>query len=177
MLFRKDNGAGNKAAFPPAAPTAKPAPLMQAKTNPAPGRPSPFAGVNSEGVVLVGKGTKSTGEIKNATVIEIQGDFDGDVTASAVIVREGATFKGNIYAEFVEAHGFIEGSLIAEQLLDIRATGNITAEVRYGQLCIATGGRISGNVQAHTIDGTAVERADLGPAQTNGASPHLQVVS
>ncbi len=113
MLFRKDNAADNSKLLAQA-PSARPAPLMQAKPIPAPSRPSPFAGVNSEGVVLVGKGTKSTGEIKNATVIEIQGDFDGDVTASAVIVREGATLKGNIYAEFVEAHGFIEGSLIAE---------------------------------------------------------------
>ncbi len=182
MLFRKDTASTETAKFPPPQPAVK-APPVAAKTAPPPGRQSPFAGVNAEGVVLVGKGTKSTGEIKNASVIEIQGDFDGDVTASAVIVREGATFKGNIYAEFVEAHGFIEGSLIAEQLLDIRSTGNITAEVRYGQLCIATGGRISGNIQTHTIEGAALERADLGPASANpGVSAgqpagHLHVVS
>lgn len=176
MLFRKDSSTNDKAKFS-APQTTKPIPPVANKVAPPPGRQSPFGGVNSEGVVLVGKGTKSTGEIKNATVIEIQGDFDGDVTASAVIVREGATFKGNIYAEFVEAHGFIEGSLIAEQLLDIRATGNITAEVRYGQLCIATGGRISGNIQTHTIEGSALERADLAPNQANGSAGHLHVVS
>ena len=115
---------------------------------------SPFEGFNGQGTVLVGKGTKTTGEIRDATVIEIQGDFEGNVSANAVIVREGATFKGNILAEFVEAHGLIEGAIIAEQLLDIRATGLITAEVRYGQLCVATGGRLSGNLQTQTIEGT-----------------------
>lgn len=118
-------------------------------------RSSPLENFDGEGAVLIGRGTRMTGEIKNASVIEIQGDFDGNVAANTVIVREGATFKGSIHAEYVEANGLVEGTLIAEELLDIRSTGHVMAEVRYGHLCVATGGQLSGNIQSQVIDARA----------------------
>lgn len=173
MLFRKDPIASNSRDIVPAstsrADIAKP--LGSGKLVVAQPGKSPFEGVKGDGAVLVGKGAKSSGEIRDASVIEIQGDFEGDVTATTVIVRQGATFKGNMQAEYVEVHGIIEGSLIAEQLLDIRATGLIMAEVRYGQLCVATGGRLSGTIQTQTFDGTAEEQdsASVAP-RTNGTN-------
>lgn len=128
---------------------------------------SPIENVPGDGIVVVGKGTKITGEIRDATLIEIRGDFEGNVSANAVIVREGATLRGSIIAEYVEAHGLVTGSVVAQQLLDIRSTGHVTAEVRYGQLCVATGGRLSGDVQTQIIEGRVELRAD---EMQNGAA-------
>ncbi len=121
---------------------------------------SPLEGVQGEGVVLVGRGTRLSGNIKDATIIEVQGDYEGNVSAKAVIVRDGATFKGSIHAEFVEANGTVEGVLVAEQLLHIRATGIVAAEVRYGQLCVERGGNLSGDVRSQIIDGHAEVKND-----------------
>lgn len=140
---------------------------------------SPLEGVQGEGVVLVGRGTRLSGNIKDATIIEVQGDYEGNVSAKAVIVREGATFKGSIHAEFVEANGTVEGVLVAEQLLYIRATGIVAAEVRYGQLCVETGGNLSGDVRSQIIDGHAEVKKDddfnsarTAPETLNGYAKH-----
>ena len=140
-------------------------------------RKSPLEEFKSDGVVLIGKGTKMTGHIKDSTLIEIQGHLDGDIVASAVIVREGATFTGNMITAYAEIHGVVDGTINAEELLDIRSTGRVTAEVKYGNLSVATGGRLSGAVQAHEM----IElTADKDPATTqvvamNGAERHLKL--
>ena len=107
---------------------------------------SPLEGFKGDGVVLIGKGTRITGEIKDSSIIEIQGSLEGNIVANTVIVREGASFTGNMISEYVEVHGLVQGTVVAETLLDIRSTGKVTAEVRYGQLSVVTGGRLSGNI-------------------------------
>lgn len=112
----------------------------------------------SEGFVLIGKGTKIGGEIIDSTILDIQGEFEGDVEANSVIVREGASFKGSMQTQFVEVYGLIEGTLIAEELLDIRPTGLVNAEVRYGELSVATGACLTGSIQS--TDKTGLNNKD-----------------
>lgn len=108
-------------------------------------------GPNGERAVLVGKGTRVSGEIGDCDVVEIQGVFEGDVVSASVVVREGGSFKGQMQTEHLEVHGTIEGAIEVRGLLDIRSTGCVTAEVSYGQLSVATGGKLAGNIQEKKI--------------------------
>jgi cytoskeletal protein CcmA (bactofilin family) len=138
---------------------------------------SPLEGFKGDGVVLIGRGTRMTGHIKDSSMIEIQGHLEGDIVASAVIVREGATFTGNMITSYAEIHGAVDGTINAEELLDIRSTGRVTAEVKYGNLSVATGGRLSGALQAHEMLELTAEREPVAGqvVALNGAERHLKL--
>ena len=63
-------------------------------------------------------------------------------------IAEGGTFKGEAAIELAEIKGSFVGTLIARELLLIRATGRVAGKVRFGRLEIERGGRIEGNVAA-----------------------------
>lgn len=170
MFFRKRRNAGENTPLvvnqsPSTAPTKAQPPII---------KKSPLEGFAGDGVVLIGKGTKMSGQIKDSSMIEIQGHLDGDIVASAVIVREGATFTGNMITAYAEIHGTVDGTITAEELLDIRSTGRVTAEVKYGNLSVATGGRLSGDLQAREMIELTAERQPAGthPIALNGTDRH-----
>jgi cytoskeletal protein CcmA (bactofilin family) len=105
------------------------------------------AGANGDGIVVVGKGASIVGEITNCTQVEIAGALEGKVVAEAVIVRAGGCLKGHVCSERAEVHGTIEGQVQVEDHLDIRSTGDVSGELAYGKLSVASGGRLAGSIQ------------------------------
>ena len=101
----------------------------------------------SEGLVVVGKGANIVGEISNCSQVEIEGALDGNVVAEAVIIRPGGQLKGRVHSQRAEVHGTIEGQVQVEELLDIRSTGQVSGELAYGKLSVASGGRLAGDIQ------------------------------
>ena len=85
----------------------------------------------AEGIVVVGKGAFIIGEISNCSQVEIA------------------------------VHGTIEGQIQVEDHLDIRATGDVSGELTYGKLSVASGGRLAGSVEigAHARAREAAEQA------------------
>ena len=86
-----------------------------------------------EGIVVVGKGASIVGEISNCSQVEIAGALEGKVVADVVIVHEGGCLKGHIVSDRAEVHGTIEGQIQVEDHLDIRATGDVSGEMRAGK--------------------------------------------
>ncbi len=119
---------------------------------------------NSDGVVIIGKGTRIVGEITDCSRVEIQGTVEGTIVANALIIREGGSLTGRLQATQAEVHGAFNGQLDIADLLDIRATGTVEGELAYGKLAVSMGGHISGNVTNPRIEpaaqATAYTRAD-----------------
>ena len=65
-------------------------------------------------------------------------------------IADSGTFKGEAEIETADISGTFEGSLTAQKLLIVRATGRITGKVRFGQLEIERGGEIIGDVQVYS---------------------------
>lgn len=102
--------------------------------------------INSDGVVIIGKGTRIVGEITDCSRVEIQGTVEGTIVADALIIRDGGSLTGRLQATQAEVHGAFNGQLDIADLLDIRATGTVEGELAYGKLAVSMGGHISGNV-------------------------------
>jgi cytoskeletal protein CcmA (bactofilin family) len=121
-----------------------------AHVTPPPPRQRPIAGRTDagDGVVLIGKGTRVIGEISDCTTVEIQGVVEGKLLASSVIIREGGGFKGSLQADQAEIHGVMEGNAVVNDLLDIRSTGTVAADLAYGRLSVEAGGQMTGNILA-----------------------------
>jgi cytoskeletal protein CcmA (bactofilin family) len=148
-------------------------------TAPPPPRPAaaksetPFAGIKSDGVLLVGKGTRLIGEISDCTLVEVQGVVEGKLLASTVIIREGGGFKGSLQADQAEIHGVMEGNAVINDLLDIRATGTVAADLAYGRLSVEAGGQMTGNILARiSIENGSRMPASSGAGEPNGTAQH-----
>ena len=125
-----------------------------------------------EGIVVVGKGASIVGEISNCSQVEIAGALEGKVVADVVIVHEGGCLKGHIVSDRAEVHGTIEGQIQVEDHLDIRATGDVSGELTYGKLSVASGGRLSGLVEigAHARAREAAAEQARSSTPRNGTS-------
>mgnify|MGYP001815754094 CR=1 FL=1 len=99
-------------------------------------------------VVVIGRGAKIKGQIVDSARVDIQGDFEGEVASISVVVRQGASFIGQMVTRQLQVHGSVEGSLVAEELVDIQPTGRVNAEVSYGELSVAFGASLSGSIRS-----------------------------
>ena len=100
------------------------------------------------GVVVIGKGTKISGQIYDCAKLEIEGMVEGNIVADALVIREGGVVKGDVKAAHAEVHGVFQGKLTVEDLLDVRATGQVEGELSYGKLAVAMGGYMSGTINS-----------------------------
>ena len=131
---------------------------------------SPLKDKNSDGLVVIGKGTHILGEISNCSKIEIEGYLEGSVIADTVIVRAGGCLKGHAQSERAEVHGTIEGGIWVQEHLDIRSTGEASGEFTYGKLSVAPGGKLAGKLQNHSQ--LEKQDASLQPIYVNGHQHH-----
>ena len=77
---------------------------------------------------------------------------DGNIEArlghcGSISIGESGRFKGSISLDEAEIRGRFEGSLTVRKRVLIRSTGIVVGTIRYGQMEIEPGGRISGDVQ------------------------------
>lgn len=118
-------------------------------------------GVNSDRFVLVGSGTQISGEINNCAVVEVQGQFEGNISADQIIIREGGSITGSASTKNAEVHGVLQGEITVTNLLDIHSTGQVDGELVYGQLSVSAGGYIGGNLRHESItDGVQSQGQD-----------------
>jgi cytoskeletal protein CcmA (bactofilin family) len=127
-----------------------------------------------DGVVLIGKGTRVIGEISECTTVEIQGVVEGKLLASSVVIREGGGFKGSLQVDQAEIHGVMEGTAVVNDLLDIRSTGTVAADLAYGRLSVEAGGQMTGNILARISieSGSSPKSGSTEMATTNGNGRH-----
>jgi cytoskeletal protein CcmA (bactofilin family) len=109
-----------------------PAPSAPPKAKPAPS-------VLSSDLVIVGN-VRSSGDI------QVEGNVEGDVRASMLIVGESATVKGEVMAEEVVVHGRVVGRLRG---LKVRLSSSARCEgdIVHKTIAIESGAHFEGSVQ------------------------------
>lgn len=125
---------------PAAPPTAGPA-----AAEPAP----PVTGVHGDGKrLIVGQGISLSGEITACDRLVVQGSVQVTLneTRAIEITETGRFTNGKAEVEEAEISGVYEGDLTVRKRLLIRSTGRVQGTVRYGELEIERGGRLSGSV-------------------------------
>jgi len=133
----------------PAAPYAPP---------PAPA-PEPLNRETSESKRLtVGRDITLAGEILDCERLTVEGTVRAKLSSARLLeIAKGGQFHGAVNIENAEIAGTFEGELNVRGRLHIHATGRVFGKVRYGQLDVERGGRVSGDV-AHEAENADVER-------------------
>ncbi len=102
------------------------------------------------GTMIVGPGSSLSGEITSCTRLIIEGNANTRLhTCGYVIIGESGVFRGDASTDTAEIHGFFEGDLIVRNRLLIRATGQVSGTITYGETEVERGGKISGAIQPY----------------------------
>jgi cytoskeletal protein CcmA (bactofilin family) len=122
-------------------------------------RPSP-PGDNEGKRLIVGREIVLTGEIRACDRLVVEGRVEAALTDSRSIeIAASGVFKGKAQIETAEISGHFEGDLVVTQKMTIHSTGRVFGNIRYGQIEIARGGIISGQIDALADSAAAPEAA------------------
>ena len=102
--------------------------------------------IDSQGINLVGKGTRITGNIVSDGDIRIDGELNGNLDSSGRVVI-GVTGKvtGEIRCKNSEISGYQKGKLEIEQHLSLKSSSKVYGEISTGKLSIEPGAVFSGS--------------------------------
>ena len=98
--------------------------------------------------LIVGQGISLSGEITACDRLVVDGSVQVTLnqTRAIEITESGRFTNGKAEVEEAEISGVYEGDLTVRKRLLIRSTGQVKGTVRYGELEIERGGRLSGTI-------------------------------
>jgi cytoskeletal protein CcmA (bactofilin family) len=95
---------------------------------------------------LVSNGTDITGDIKSSGDIRIDGSLAGNLnTKGKVVIGTTGKIKGEVVCKNSEVSGTVEGRIIVNQLLILKASSKIFGDIATTRLSIEPGAIFSGN--------------------------------
>ncbi|HEX2591660.1 MAG TPA: polymer-forming cytoskeletal protein [Rhizomicrobium sp.] len=145
---KPDTSVSNTPATPAGAPTPEP---VKAEVKPqAIAQPissvSPSAVSRSQGVSVISKALKITGQLESTEDIQVDGEIDGDVRGVTVKVGNNAKVKGTVFADEVELSGTVDGKIEAKKVV-LTSTARMTGDVVHQDIQISSGAYIDGHLK------------------------------
>jgi cytoskeletal protein CcmA (bactofilin family) len=126
-------------------------PLPPQETEP---DPRPRSNQTEARTLIVGAGMSLSGTITSCDRLVAEGTVDAKLDGcQQVIVAQTGVFRGNITTDNADVHGRFEGELVVQKRLLVRAAGQVSGTVSYGEIEIERGGRISGQIKPQEGDG------------------------
>jgi cytoskeletal protein CcmA (bactofilin family) len=108
--------------------------------------------------LVVGRGIALSGEIRACDRLIVEGQVEATLSDSrAIEISASGVFKGKAQIEEAEISGRFDGELVVNNKLIIHATGRVVGNIRYGEIEIARGGIISGQIDVITVHAPATE--------------------
>ncbi len=98
--------------------------------------------------LIVGREISLSGQISACDTLVVEGTVEASLSDSRTIeIAESGVFRGQIEIDVAEISGQFEGSLTARSRLIIHSKGRVEGTIRYAEIEIERGGRISGDIQ------------------------------
>ncbi|MGD1880504.1 MAG: polymer-forming cytoskeletal protein [Kiloniellaceae bacterium] len=108
--------------------------------------------------LVVGREICLSGEIKTCEKLVVEGRVEADLRDShSLEISEPGFFKGNATVADCEISGTFEGELTVTSLLVVTPTGRVSGKIRYADMELSRGARLSGDSDA--LDEAALRRA------------------
>jgi len=108
---------------------------------------------DSTTINLVSNGTDITGDIKSNGDIRIDGSLTGSLnTKGKVVIGPTGKVNGEVVCKNSEVSGMIEGKIIVEQLLNLKASSKIFGDIATSKLSIEPGAKFSGTCKMSDTD-------------------------
>ncbi|HVY12797.1 MAG TPA: polymer-forming cytoskeletal protein [Alphaproteobacteria bacterium] len=97
--------------------------------------------------LVVGRDITLAGQISKCDFLIVEGSVDGmRYEGQSLEVSESGAFSGNVEVDHAEISGNFEGTMAVRGRLTIRPTGRVSGNIRYSEIEVLAGGRLSGEV-------------------------------
>lgn len=94
------------------------------------------------------------GEVSSIDDISVEGAVDGPIWCEghAVTVTETAVVNGDVFARDITVAGTVNGTLLAREVVDVRATARVTGRIVSTRLILNDGALFHGDVRPHQVE-------------------------
>jgi cytoskeletal protein CcmA (bactofilin family) len=120
---------------------------------------------------VIAEGLKISGSVTAEGLVEVNGQIEGELHCTSLIVSRKAQVTGTITAERVVVDGRVEGPIQGGEVV-LKSQAHVVGDIQHQSLAIERGAYFEGrSVQAHGANGQQPER--LGkklPREVAGAS-------
>mgnify|MGYP000302366118 FL=1 len=96
--------------------------------------------------VFIGEGVSFKGSISAPEEAIIEGQFEGDLSVSNLLIGPTGRVTGNIKADRVDVKGELNKDISSRKLLIVRSSGKVNGTLEYGEIEIERGGQVRGNM-------------------------------
>jgi cytoskeletal protein CcmA (bactofilin family) len=114
--------------------------------------------------LVVGREIVVSGEIASCEALVVEGTVRASVDCKDLQIAASGLFTGKATVAHAEIFGRFEGELTVTERLMVRASGKISAKLRYNEIEVERGARISGDIEWQ-------HSAKAEPATTATATP------
>ena len=95
---------------------------------------------------FIGEGLRLAGDLRTEESLQVDGEIEGDVRCSALVLSAQGRISGNIVAGDVDSLGRVQGT-ISGQRVRLGAGAHVEADIRYRTLAIEQGVAFEGHAQ------------------------------
>ncbi len=106
---------------------------------------------------FLGSQSDFQGELKVKGTLRVDGRVQGKVNADCVILSETAVVKGDVAAQKIIVGGKIEGTLRAQEIIEIKGKGKVLGDIFTPKLSVAEGGEFNGKIEMKMDESKVVE--------------------
>jgi len=113
-------------------------------------KPGSDAGLD-RGINRIAEGTSVEGTIQCESNIRIDGAFEGTLeTKGRLVIGPTGSVLGAVRCNQCEVEGRLEGNVLVEELLTLKASSTLNGEIHYGALAVEAGAQASGVMHLST---------------------------
>jgi cytoskeletal protein CcmA (bactofilin family) len=111
-------------------------------------------------VASIGKSLHVKGELSGQEDLAIEGKVEGKIVLKGQNVTIGQTGRvsGEIHAKAVVVAGLLNGDIVAEEMVEVAATGTMMGDIRAPRVVLADGAKFKGSIDmdAKSASGASV---------------------
>ena len=107
---------------------------------------------------FLGSQSQLKGELSSAGILRLEGAVTGTIRADQVLLTETAVIQGDIHARNIVVGGKVDGTLRAEDLVEIRPKGTVIGKIFTSKFLVMSGGEFNGQISMQAGDGKVASK-------------------
>jgi cytoskeletal protein CcmA (bactofilin family) len=92
---------------------------------------------------VIAKGLKIVGSVTAEGLVEVNGQIDGELHCTSLVIARGAHVKGTVAAERVVVDGKVEGPIQGKDVI-LKSQANVVGDIHHQSLAIESGAFFDG---------------------------------
>lgn len=96
------------------------------------------------GPSLIGENLRVRGILMSDGAVLIEGTVNGDVRVASIVIGETGSVTGNVLADTIVVHGFVNGNIEA-RTVELVATAHVIGDTTHRDLRVERGACLDGN--------------------------------